>query len=154
MLVLGINNLAAFQAGVGNASPFLAIAFDRPAAAAANQSQGASLAPPFVDFSREGEPDVTLGANLAEVLQKLSIYGLWSFLDDIVGMNEKTDQSVSCSHHFDFALPQGDRVVLQNVEERVVLRGSYGKLQHVAYKIRHDCATPAALRVQMCRVRH
>src|SRR5215471_19332555 len=45
-------------------------------------------------------------------------------------------------------------MLAKNVEERVVLRGDDGDLEHLAYKIRFGGATSTGLRVQVTHIRH
>src|SRR5208283_5157995 len=67
-------------------------------------------------------------------------------------MNDEGDQPVMFPDEGNLLFPQFDRVVIENLKERVVLRARHRKLNDLSNEIRHDGAATASLRVEMGHV--
>src|SRR5437867_3644553 len=72
-----------------------------------------------------------------------------ALLMDVVGMDVKTDQTMFLGDESDLSFPQFDRIIVQNMEERVVLCRCQRKFEDLADEIRHNSAAAAPLRVQV-----
>src|SRR5262245_55924674 len=134
----------------GEAQPraLLPLALDKWFVPVADDSHFAALPPPRVDLAGEGHPDSALPAQLREMLQESPVRGLRLLLDDVVGMDQQTGQTVSFHNGVELVSPNINRVVVQDVEQRVVLGRREGKLQHTSDEKRHQAATPAPLRLE------
>ena len=88
------------------------------------------------------------------MVKQLEIDAPCPLLDEIVGMRNETDQAVSRPNQIDLLLPQADRVIPQDVKERIVLNRCQRQLKNVADEVRHHCATAAPLRFEVCDIGH
>src|SRR5947207_637742 len=88
------------------------------------------------------------------MLQEGFVSRACSPLDDVVGMDVKACHAMILCNDGDLLLPQGGRVVVQEVEQRIILDRRERKLQDPPDKEGHEAATTAALRVQMRGARH
>src|ERR1700722_7737058 len=69
-------------------------------------------------------------------------------------MGNKTDQSMSFLKQSDLGLPKVDRIVIQDLEERVVLAGSQRNFENLSHEIGENRTAAATLRLQMRDIRH
>src|SRR5437879_10298843 len=92
-----------------------------PFISAACQSRLPSLAPPLVDFSGERNPDLPLGTQPGEMVEQHLVRVPRALLMDVVGMDVKSDQAMFLGDESDLSFLQLDRIIVQNMEERVVL---------------------------------
>src|SRR5437667_5740022 len=69
-------------------------------------------------------------------------------LRHVVGMDQKTHQAMSLRDESNLSLPEIYRVLVEDVEERVILRRGQRQLQNSADEERHHGAAAASLGVQ------
>src|SRR5690242_17568088 len=77
-----------------------------------------------------------------------------SGFEDVVRVNYKSCQTMFCHDAARLALPQVNRIVLQDVEERIILSRCDGQLQDIADKKRHYGTATASLAFQMAYIRN
>jgi hypothetical protein len=118
---------------------------DSPGGTVRDNTHLAALAPPGIDIPRKRDPKTVVGQLLLQMLKERSVCRLTSFIPDVIGMNDETDEAVLLPDHRDLTLPEIDRIGVEDVEERVVLRRSQWKLEEPAEEEWHDRAAAAAL---------
>src|SRR5579859_2490713 len=69
-------------------------------------------------------------------------------------MNNKTDQAIVLQDQLNLPLPKIHRILSEDVEKCVVLRGGYRYFENAADEIRLRCAASATLRIKMANVGH
>src|SRR5215469_11099872 len=67
---------------------------------------------------------------------------------EVVGVNDETEQAIFLEDQFGLRFPQFDRAFVQDVEESVILNRCYRKLQRVSDKKRHHCTAAPLLGIQ------
>src|SRR5205823_10886711 len=90
------------------------------------------VAPPAVDVDRQGDPQGSIGAQPREVGQQFAINGSRVRLGEVVGMRDEARQAILLADDVDLLLPKIDRIVPQDVKERVVLNGRQRKLENLS----------------------
>src|SRR3989441_859002 len=116
------------------------------------RSHLASFPPPLIDFPRKSDPEEAVGAQLGETAQQCLIRFSRSVLNYIVGMNEKAHQAMLLGDESDLSPPELNRVVVQDVEERVVLHCRQRQLQNLTDEEGEDGAAPSTLWIEVCDI--
>src|SRR5215472_3698551 len=140
--------------GISDTGPLFSLTLDDPLLATAYKAHLTSLPPPLVHFSREGEPNLLVVAQLREMPEQLDVSFPGSLFDDVIGMHDKANETVLLFDDLDLLFPQVGGVTVQDVEQPIVLRRGDRELNQVADEVRHHCATPASLRIKMRGVWH
>src|ERR1700685_81341 len=68
---------------------------------------------------------------------------------DVIGVHDKTHQSILLEDKVGLTLPEIDGKTSQIIEKRIILGGSYGQLQHFSNEIRHERTAAAPLRFEV-----
>ena len=108
---------------VGDAGAIAPGAFDLPVTVGVNEFHLAALPPPAMDLSRRGDPKRSLRAQQREVGQQFVVDRPGFLGSDIVGVNDEAGESVLLKDEFRLFPPKSGRMVAQDVEGAVVLRG-------------------------------
>src|SRR5258707_861870 len=122
---------------------------DFPAFTTWYQLHLAPLSPPATPFPRKNCPDLFVSNNLSHVMEQRLINVAFPPLRKVIRVGNKTHQSVSSPDESQLFLPKLQRIVIQNMKERIILSGSERKLEDFANEIRHNRATATAQRFQM-----
>src|SRR5262245_26287040 len=69
-------------------------------------------------------------------------------------MRDEANQTVPRENELDLSLPKSDRVVADDVKERIILGRRERQFQDVADEVRHHRTAAAALWLEMSDVRH
>src|SRR6266478_2059913 len=136
-------------AGISDACSFAALSFDSVTTTFLDECHLHPLSPPIVHLARDGYPDFLLGAQLGQERKECLVSAPLSSANDVVRMDDEVHQSVLFHDQIDLLLPQIYRIVIQDVEQRIVLGCGDRHLQNLAVEVRHDGTTSTALRVQM-----
>src|SRR5262249_10152162 len=84
----------------------------------------------------------------------LSVGRTCPLIDQVIRVNDETDQPMLCSYQIDLLFPEVNVVAPEDIKEPVILGGGGGKFNEVPYEVRHDRAATTSLRVQMSGVRY
>src|SRR5258708_13322465 len=122
---------------------------DFPAVTTWYQLHLAPRSPPAIHFSRQNCPDLFVSNNLSQVIEQRLINVAFPPLRKVIRVGNKTHHSVSSPDESQLFLPKVQRIVIQNMKERIILSGSERKLEDFANEIRHNRATATAQWFQM-----
>ena len=134
------------------AGALLTLSLDPPSFSVSHDLHLAPFPPPLIDFAGKGDPECALGAQLREVIQQRLVCVSRPLFDDVVRVDDKTRQAMFLGDQGDLPFPEINRVVVQNVEEQIVLRGGQRQLENLADEKGEDGAAVASLRLQVSEI--
>src|SRR6266404_9375002 len=146
--------MVAIKDGIRQPRPFLLRPNNFPFISSADQFHLTPCPPPVVDFSGTSIPYFFLRDHLSQIIQERFIDVASSTINEIIGMRNKTHQSVSASHERQLLLPQVNRIVIHDVKEGIILRQRERKFEDFADKIWHHRATATSHWFQVRNVRN
>ena len=126
----------------------------QPSFCVSTKAHACSLPPPSVDFARLCNPYAPLVSKLTEISQESFVRLPFPAADDVVGMDDEAHQAVIFHDEFRLPLPQVNRVVSQDVKQRIVLRRGDREFQQLPDEIRHYGAAATALGIEVRDVGH
>src|SRR6185436_15161393 len=84
-----------FEMRIGNTGSLAAGTFDGPLGASLHQPHLASLPPPLIDVAGQGYPDLFVVPQFLEVPEQLPVDVLCALRKDVVGVDDKANESVA-----------------------------------------------------------
>src|ERR1700691_5490638 len=117
-----------------------ALAHNSPRSVVFDNGHAASRSPPTIDLARTCEPDGFPPAQFAQHGEQVFVDRLCLRLDNVVGMNYETRQAVLGEYQFELDSPQVDRMLVQDVKQRIILNGSKRQFEDVSDKVGHNGA--------------
>src|SRR5262249_44847908 len=125
-----------------------------PSAIRWHERHALSIAPPGVDLGWQCHPNPVPLAKVGQIRQEFLIDMAFARADQVVGMDDDADQTMVGGNQLNLCPPQLDRIVAEDMKQRVVLSGRQRQLEDFANEIWHYGAAAATLRFEMCRIRH
>ena len=149
-----VDDALVFQVREGYASARFLWAFYLPTASLPDQPHLISASPPVIDLAGQRDPHFGLLTNLGEARQQTGVDVAGALIEQVIGMHNEANQTVLLKNKFDLLLPKIHRVLAEDIEQSVVLRGHDGNFQDFANKVRLSRAAAARLRIEMADIRH
>src|SRR5579871_6166792 len=144
-----IDQLAVFHLRIGQARALGTRAGDLPGAAGAHDAHLPPFAPPARRLAGQGLPQFFRGAFLGKESEKALVDAAGAVFDHVIRMNDKGREAMARGDGVHFRFPQVERILAEDVEQRIILRGGERELEQPAQKIRHHRTASAPLRLEM-----
>jgi len=152
MRIETVDDAVAFQGSVSNASAMRIAPLDLPGAVFVDQAHVVSAAPPLVEFAGQRNPHFGLAAKLGKASEQGGVDVARAPIQQIIGVNDETDQAVLLQDQFDLLLPKIHGVLAQDVEKSVVLSGNDRNFQNFSDEVRLGGAAATALGIEVADV--
>src|ERR1700737_798835 len=117
---------------------------DFPGIASRRQTHLTSGPPPVVDLRWKGSPNFFIFNQLSQISEQRFINSARASLNQIIRMGNKAHQPVSLTQERQLLLPKIYRIVVENMEERIILGGGERQLDYFTDKVRHHRAASAS----------
>src|SRR5688572_10406057 len=117
----GVDDPLIGKASIGQPRTVGVRTLDAPAVCVADQRHLTPISPPAVDLTGQRDPEVMPIAAFVQIPQQLDVDVTFPSTGNVIRMRDHADESVVAADQVDLLLPQINRVVVEDVEERVVL---------------------------------
>jgi hypothetical protein len=125
-----------------------------PSSVPLDQPHLASSSPPVVHIPWAGNPKICVAPQVSEMSKKGRICFSGAGLYNVIGMDDEVRRAVIFENQLNLLFPEVRRVLLQNVEQRVVLRYGHRNLEDSADEERFRGAAAARLRIEVSDIRY
>src|SRR6478672_10766648 len=98
-------------------------ALDAPSVARRYKRHLVSVSPPCVNLARKGKPQPVTIAKFGQMAKQIDVHVALATANHVIRMRDDADQPVVLADQANLLFPQRDRVVVQDVKQRVVLNG-------------------------------
>src|SRR2546425_13318728 len=123
---MSVGDAAVFLIGIRDTGSLAARTLNMPTRVVFDEFHLCSLSPPAIDLTGSRNPNAFLAPQICQVRQQSPVNSLFPRAANVIRMHNKTDQTVLLHYQIDLLLPQIDRIVIENVEQCIVLRGRHG----------------------------